>query len=890
MHKLKNKSNNFANSMFSLILVIGINTEIRLMNLRFLLMSYFCFGSMLLSFSQKNINERYITNGNAGSSHYYVITEDKMLPLYLDSLHIDWKRYPNRNNLFILSDVNELDFNKIIRQVNPKNIHKATIPNQLEIANDKLNTAFFPIHHLRKFYPNILGKNTSVLIKEFLYDTTDIDLWNKANLLPQHANTTNLHATTMASLIGGNAYSYYTGIGVVPQSKLYSTGLLNILPEDNNLIANNNIQVINHSYGSDINSRYNIEAMLYDQQSYELQQTQHIYSAGNDGEEIAVNGMYQNKKLSNLTGAYKHAKNPLVVGAINSNNKIYPYSSRGPGYDGRIKPEVVNYGEDGTSGAAALTSGMFAWCQDFFLQKNKFIAPSYLIKGILLNTTDDVESEGPDFWSGYGKINLLKAIEVIENNNYFLKKIEAKKMDSIILIVPSNAYHLSISLNWLDPPATIDDAKALVNDLDLKMRINHNSDFVYPWILDHRPDSAMNTAGHGVDTLNTLEKIETKLNPRDTVTVYIISKSNSAQDYAINYSYDYDRHFELIYPNNLNFLWPDSTQNITWQWSAILDDHARIQYRYIHEATWQDIHPNCPLQDKNILWKTPKKNGLLLIKFVLTDTIYYSDTIKITYPLNWKSNLRCHDSMRIQWNTMDDAIEYRLESFSKDTICTLMQSSTPEFTLASNYADSFLRVIALLDDYESPASYFIKPSRLNTNCYINLFDANYIDKSNANLILRLQYISDIDSVIITRKSNKVPSATIKTIARGDLQTEIRMDDLINQSGLYEYIATVYRYGIIQDQAIDKIYLVAPSNPFRLLSNYLTIEDPLVIFSPDADERILKIMDITGKLIQGIRLSGDIEHVDISFLKPGYYGIIVEGQSKQLFHASFIVYK
>jgi len=33
-------------------------------------------------------------------------------------------------------------------------------------------------------------------------------------------------------------------------------------------------------------------------------------------------------------------------------------SSRGPAYDGRVKPELVAFAEDGSSGAAAIVSGI----------------------------------------------------------------------------------------------------------------------------------------------------------------------------------------------------------------------------------------------------------------------------------------------------------------------------------------------------------------------------------------------------------------------------------------------------------------------------------------------------------------------------------------------------
>ena len=59
------------------------------------------------------------------------------------------------------------------------------------------------------------------------------------------------------------------------------------------------------------------------------------------------------------------AKNILTVGATDSFSIVAALSSKGPAHDGRVKPELVAFGEDGSSGAAALVSGTSLLLQQF---------------------------------------------------------------------------------------------------------------------------------------------------------------------------------------------------------------------------------------------------------------------------------------------------------------------------------------------------------------------------------------------------------------------------------------------------------------------------------------------------------------------------------------------
>jgi serine protease AprX len=109
----------------------------------------------------------------------------------------------------------------------------------------------------------------------------------------------------------------------------------------------------------------------------------------------------------------------LTVGAINKKNMVSSFSSRGPTYDGRIKPDVVALGESvygvisstgfgfhsGTSASCPLAAGIAAQ----ILQFKRSLDVDGLLN-ILRESADN--SKYPDNDRGWGKIDALRAWEL----------------------------------------------------------------------------------------------------------------------------------------------------------------------------------------------------------------------------------------------------------------------------------------------------------------------------------------------------------------------------------------------------------------------------------------------------------------------------------------------
>jgi subtilisin family serine protease len=128
--------------------------------------------------------------------------------------------------------------------------------------------------------------------------------------------------------------------------------------------------------------------------------------------------------------------NVIAVGAVNSDKLNAPFSSRGPTYDGRIKPEVVAMGVNvfgasasgfsnynfngGTSASAPIVSGVAA----LLLSAHPHLKNTQ-VREILLETSDNSSASNNEI--GYGLVSALNAIEYpnleFYRNSYRLHKM-----------------------------------------------------------------------------------------------------------------------------------------------------------------------------------------------------------------------------------------------------------------------------------------------------------------------------------------------------------------------------------------------------------------------------------------------------------------------------------
>ncbi|HLO83139.1 MAG TPA: S8 family serine peptidase, partial [Chitinophagaceae bacterium] len=293
-------------------------------------------------------------------------------------------------------------------------------------------------------FPGIRGEGQIVSVKENRMDTNDIDL------LKRHVPSGNIspvgetHATIMTTLIAGAGNSYYTGNGVAPKTKYSSSDFITVLPDTITYYTGLDIRVQNHSYGTGIQNFYGINARAFDLSANAVPELLHLFSSGNSGNQASGQGIYAGiAGFANITGNMKMAKNVMLTGAMDSTGIVPLLSSKGPLYDGRLAPHVVAFGEDGTSGAAALSSGLAVLLQQMHASTmSNVYASSSLVRAIIANSADDIYTPGPDYSSGFGKMNAASALLTVKDKRFFTGELTPLAEKDFTVDVPAGATEL----------------------------------------------------------------------------------------------------------------------------------------------------------------------------------------------------------------------------------------------------------------------------------------------------------------------------------------------------------------------------------------------------------------------------------------------------------------
>lgn len=372
----------------------------------------------------------------------------------------------------------------------------------------KTNLDVNSITLLKREFPLLKGNSITIAQKENLADITHIDLLNRISISATASSLVTDHATRMATLMVGAGFYNPLNQGVATDSKLVSTDFSKLFPEDPSFYASNSISIVNHSYGSGVENFYGQEAMAYDAFSQKMPNVLNVFSSGNLGYSIDLIGKYKNiPGWANLTGNYKTAKNVLTVGAIDDHYQLLPSSSRGPAFDGRIKPELVAYSDEGTSAAAAIVSGTAALMQEAFKKQTNKNAPSALIKAVLINSADDVGRKGIDFETGFGNVNAFRAVSTIVDKRFIESEVANGDVVELRLNIPTLSKNLKITLVWTDQENIPNSSRSLVNDLDLE--VYNDKETFKPWVLSSFPnvDSLSKLPSRMEDHLNTIEQV-----------------------------------------------------------------------------------------------------------------------------------------------------------------------------------------------------------------------------------------------------------------------------------------------------------------------------------------------------------------------------------------------
>jgi len=738
-----------------------------------------------------------------------------------------------------------------------------------ESVLDFVNTSFNRITSVHNFFPGVNGTNQNISIKELSFDPFNIDLINRSFTTSVSSSSISEHATTMSTLIAGAGNSSYKAIGVTTKAHFTSSDYTNLFPDNSSIFISNNIHLQNHSYGVGIENYYGNEAYAYDQQVYQNPALLHVFSAGNLGKSTSTTGMYQNMHFANLSGNFKQAKNVLVVNAVDSTLSLNELNSRGPAFDGRVKPELTAYGQGGTSEAAALVSGIGALVQENYTSMKNTLPEASMIKAILIASADDLGTTGVDYYYGYGSVNALNALKIIESNQLVTATLTSNTQVAIPITVPVAIKEIKIAVAWNDPPSTVNSNTVLVNDID--SWIDDGANITLPWVLNAYPDADSLTAPakRKADHLNNVEYISLT-DPAQGSYQLILKSGNlngSAQNVSVAYWMRDTTIFHWDFPLPLDIVESNKKTLVVWQSLPGLTGDLYLQ---LNQGNWKLIQSKLDLKNY-FYWISPDTLTKARLKMKIGSREIISDEFVISPMLQMKTAFNCADSIGLTWNKVNGAASFDLykmgnqylEKFAStaDTIVVLPKSS-----------DEFFSVAPISNGVNGLKSEAIDYVQQGSFCYLDLFAAERFSATQVKVTLTLGSWHDVDRVIIYKTAGGIKNVYKTFSSTQSLQYFFYDTELIAGSMLYQAELS-FGNGAKLLSDISEVPIEEKGKAL-LYPNPVTGENYLNILSAGGGLKI-RILDCFGRTIAIKQLNLVIESLDLGELSSGLYFYQIE---------------
>ena len=555
------------------------------------------------------------------------------------------------------------------------------------------------------------------------------------------SNANDDHGDHVSGTIMGAGNLDPTTKGMADGSFLYVYGSSNNNYYDvPTIYQNNDVIITSKSYSNGCNAGYTSLAEDLDAQINQHPSLIHVFSAGNNGTSDC--GYGAGSGWGNVTGGHKQAKNVICVANLTQISNLAGSSSRGPAADGRIKPDI---GAKGTSVNSTLTDNTYgsftgtsmacpgiAGCMAQLYQAYKELngnanPPSDLMKCIMLNSADDIGNPGPDFKHGWGEVNVLRGLRMLEESNYQSGVVSQGDDNDHDLIIPSGVKDLKIMVYWHDKEASPSSTTALVNNLDIQLT-SPNGTVFQPWVLDPTPNSSLlnSNAVRGTDSLNNMEQITIK-NPISGIYNLLVNGTSvpfGPQDYWLTYEYNYED-ITLTYPVGGEGLVPGEFELIRWDAPEDSIPFA-LDYTTDNGQSWVTITSSTSINTNFYNWQVPSIiSDEVRIRISRNGVIDESDAnLTILDVPNVSVNWICPDSIYVNWTTVVGATSYEVSMLGQkymDSITTVTSNgNTTQSALIlnpnPNILDSWFSVCATKNDSRGRRDIAVNAQPINSSC------------------------------------------------------------------------------------------------------------------------------------------------------------------------------
>ncbi|MES1217277.1 MAG: S8 family serine peptidase, partial [Bacteroidota bacterium] len=567
---------------------------------------------------------------------------------------------------------------------------------------------------------NLDGKGIVIGIGDDANPLRHIDF--SGRLINRNAIAGGSHGVHVTGIAAGAGIIKERFKGQAPKATIlaqYFAGIVNYAPS---YVNDYGMVITNNSYGNSTDCSsfgvYDLYSRVLDQQAFDMPSLENVFAAGNSGNTPCSPNLLG---FSTVFGGYQSAKNVITIGATSELGAIANYSSKGPVLDGRIKPEIVVQGtaitstvpvntyniNQGTSMAAPGAAGGLALLYQRYKQLHGVNPKNALMKAVLCNGANDRGNNGPDFSYGFGWMNLLRSVKMLENNNYFNDSVANTVTNTHTIVVPANTAQLKVMLYWNDPAAAVLANQTLVNDLDLEVA-DPLSNVSLPFVLDTIRGNVNSVATTGADHINNIEQVVFNNPIAGSYTVSVKGTSvvqNPRQEYFLVYD-TIPVSTTLTYPIGAEHMTQGDSIYITWEAYGNPANTFTVEYSTDDGATWNVIDANVAATLRQLKWFVPSplftdqarvrvtRNGTAMVSTSERFTIVGIPTVTL-------STVQCEGYFAIDWTAIAEATSYEVMMLRGDdmvTIATVPNTQTNyNFSGLSKDSTYWVTVRALLN-------------------------------------------------------------------------------------------------------------------------------------------------------------------------------------------------